>query len=151
MGLLRHQVSFGAQRFKIKEMLGTHLIGLLYATQPEPRGMRRISTGLALTLAMAVAAVADPLSDGTAAIRRGNYTTAFRLVEPLAEEGVAEAEYDLGFLYAVGQGVRQDLVRAYMWLSLAADQGYVDAVSYRNRVAAGMTPDQIAQAQRLAA
>jgi hypothetical protein len=37
-----------------------------------------------------------------------------------------------------------------MWLNLAAAQGYADAVSYRERVAAQMTPDQLAEAQRLA-
>jgi TPR repeat protein len=116
----------------------------------EMGGPLRILAGLAMTFAMAGTSLADPLKDGTTAIRRGDYTTALRLVEPLAEAGVAEAEYDLGFLYAVGQGVRQDLVRAHMWLSLAAAQGYTDAVSYRDRVAAGMTAEQIAEAERLA-
>src|SRR5579871_2086172 len=112
--------------------------------------MKHILTGLVVTPALMGGAVAGPLEDGTAAIRHGDYTTAVRLAEPLAERGDAEAEYNLGFMYAVGQGVMQDFVRAYLWLNLAAAQGYTDAMSYRDRVAATMTPGQIAEAQRLA-
>ena len=51
---------------------------------------------------------------------------------------------------ARGRGVPQDCVQAYKWLSLAADQDNVDAVTDRDLVAAKMTPAQIAQAQKLA-
>ena len=112
--------------------------------------MKRVLVGLVVTPALMGSAVAGPLEDGTAAIRHGDYTTALRLAEPLAERGDAEAQYNLGFMYAVGQGVRQDFVRAYMWLDLAAAQGYPDAISYRDRVAANMTSDQLAEARRLA-
>jgi TPR repeat protein len=112
--------------------------------------MKRVLVGLVVTPALMGSAVAGPLEDGTAAIRHGDYTRALRLAEPLAERGDAEAQYNLGFMYAVGQGVRQDFVRAYMWLDLAAAQGYPDAISYRDRVAANMTSDQLAEARRLA-
>jgi TPR repeat protein len=112
--------------------------------------MKRVLVGLVVTAALMGSAVAGPLEDGTAAIRHGDYTMALRLAEPLADKGDAEAQYNLGFMYAVGQGVRQDFVRAYMWLDLAAAQGYPDAISYRDRVAANMTSDQLAEARRLA-
>jgi uncharacterized protein len=49
-----------------------------------------------------------------------------------------------------GNGVLQDYVLAHMWLNLAAAQGDKDAAKQRDELAAKMTPDQIAEAQRLA-
>jgi TPR repeat protein len=53
-------------------------------------------------------------------------------------------------MYAEGRGVPQDRVRAYMWLSLSAEQGHQKAVGSRNLVTKGMTPAQIADAEKLA-
>ncbi len=44
----------------------------------------------------------------------------------------------------------QDVVPAYMWLNLAAEQGDQDAVQAKDSIAQLMTPAQIAEAQRLA-
>ncbi len=53
-----------------------------------------------------------------------------------------------------GGGVPQDRVAAHMWLDLAAAQSsgfeWDFSVKLRDDVAAGMTPEQIAEAQRLA-
>ena len=49
----------------------------------------------------------------------------------------------------VRQGVQQDVVLAYMWLSLAATQ-QPDVEVERDVAASEMTPDEIAEAQRLA-
>ena len=52
-----------------------------------------------------------------------------------------------------GRGVLQDYVRAHMWLNLAAVGDVVDeeeAVKLRDMVAGLMTPDQIAEAQKMA-
>ena len=53
-------------------------------------------------------------------------------------------------MYDLGQGVVQDYVRAHMWLNLAAVKGDADAVKNRDIVAAKMTTQQIAAAQKLA-
>ena len=53
-------------------------------------------------------------------------------------------------MYAKGQGVPQDYVRAHMWFNIAAAQGDQDAVKNKDRAAALMTPAQIAEAQKLA-
>jgi hypothetical protein len=64
---------------------------------------------------------------------------------------IAEAQYDLGIKYYRGEGVSQDYVQAHMWLNLAAshsgDQSYSQM---RDDCARKMTPEQIAEAQRLA-
>jgi len=49
-----------------------------------------------------------------------------------------------------GQGVPQDYIQPYMWASLAAAQGDEDAVEGLEILGKKMSPDQIAQAQRLA-
>jgi hypothetical protein len=80
-----------------------------------------------------------------------NFPKAFRLNKPLAEQGHADAQYNLGAMYADGEGVPQDNVRAYAWWSVAATQGKEDAKKYKGSVQDLMTPKQIAKGQELAA
>jgi hypothetical protein len=61
------------------------------------------------------------------AFSRGDYSTAFRLYRPLADQGNAEAQAYLGFVYGNGHGVAQDYAEAAKWFCLAADQGNADA------------------------
>jgi hypothetical protein len=44
-----------------------------------------------------------------------------------AEAGVAVAQFNLGFMYATGEGVPQDDAEAVRWYRLAADQGHAEA------------------------
>jgi len=67
-----------------------------------------------------------------------------------AEQGHANAQYDLGLMYSEGKSVPQDYVGAHMWFSLAAAQGVRMATQFRKDVTSNMTPDQIAEAQRRA-
>jgi TPR repeat protein len=46
---------------------------------------------------------------------------------PLAEQGNATAQYNLGFMYNNGEGVLQDYAEAVKWYRLAAEQGNADA------------------------
>ena len=92
---------------------------------------------------------AGPLEDAEAALKRRNYPTAVRLVLPLAEQGDADAQYNLGVIYDNGLGVPQDKVRAYMWFNLSAAQGRDGAAAFRDLIAWRMTPAQIAEAQKL--
>jgi hypothetical protein len=75
---------------------------------------------------------------------------ALKWTRKAARQGYADAQLNLGFRYAKGQGVARDLVRSHMWSNLAAAQGAEMAMDNRAIVAATMTPDQIAEAQRLA-
>jgi hypothetical protein len=52
--------------------------------------MAAVVAGL-IAVAAVVAAVAGPLEDATAARSRGDYSTALRLLRPLAEQGNAAA------------------------------------------------------------
>ena len=71
-----------------------------------------------LTLVLSFPAVAQeskPLSDEVKAA-----------IE-MAEGGDADAQYNLGVMYASGQGVLQDNKEAEKWFRKAADQGHADA------------------------
>jgi TPR repeat protein len=67
-----------------------------------------------------------------------------------AARGYIFAQYNLGVWYAEGQGSPQNAVMAHMWLSLASAKGVGDGAKHRDRVAKLMTPQQIAEAQKLA-
>jgi len=75
-------------------------------------------------MALAVPVNAGPFEDGEAAYNRGDYATTLRLWRPLAEQGDAEAQNNLGRSYGEGRGVPQDDALAYMWFSIAAAHGY---------------------------
>jgi uncharacterized protein len=81
---------------------------------------------LILTLVFSAAAVpagAEPFKDAMAAYQKGDYGTAARLWRPLAEQGFANAQNNLGVLYAKGEGVPQDYAAAMSWYRKAAEQG----------------------------
>lgn len=61
-----------------------------------------------------------------------------------------ESAFRLGENYAFGRGVPQDRVLAYMWFTVAADQGHESAARNRDSVAKDMTPEEILEAARLA-
>ena len=77
-------------------------------------------SGLLLTVGTAWA---DPLKDTTAANPPGDHATALKAYQSLAAQGNAEAQNNLGELYAKGQGVPQDYVQARKWYEKAAAQG----------------------------
>jgi len=61
------------------------------------------------------------------AIEQGDYATAIHELRPLAEKGIASAQFKMGLLYANGQGVPKDDVQARQWYEKAAAQGHTDA------------------------
>jgi TPR repeat protein len=139
-----------------------------------------------LVLSLAAPVAAGPVEDAIAARSGGDYATALRLWRPLANQGdafaqfnlglmyfrgegvpqnhdeaamwfwlaanqgFASAQYNLGIMYSAGQGVPQDYVLAHMWFDLSAAQGDPLAAAHRDRMAARLTPAQIAEAQKLA-
>src|SRR4051812_48536291 len=98
--------------------------------RPEAKIMARavtaISAGL-LVLNLTTPAPADSLEDAVAAYRRADYANALRLYRPLAEQGLAVAQFNVGLMYDVGQGVLQNYPEAVKWYRLAANQGRSDA------------------------
>ena len=66
---------------------------------------------------------------GMDAYLRGDYATALREWIPLAEQGDADAQYNLGVMYDKGPGAPQDYVQARQWYEKAAVQGDANAQS----------------------
>ena len=62
-----------------------------------------------------------------AATERRDYATALGVWRPLAEQGNAFAQCNLGVAYANGHGVSQDFSEAVKWFRLAAEQGHAEA------------------------
>jgi TPR repeat protein len=84
--------------------------------------MRPLLTAPLLGLLLAIPAWAG-FDEGWAAYKRGDYATALRELGPLANQGYAKAQSNLGTMYDNGQGVVQDYVRAHMWYNIAASRG----------------------------
>ncbi len=61
---------------------------------------------------------------GVDAYNKGDYATAFKQWEPLAKKGVADAQYNIGWMYDYGMGVKKYYKDAIKWYQLAADQGH---------------------------
>jgi len=106
------------------------------------------------TLGLTAPAWADWV-EALAAYQRGDYAMALREWRPLAEQGNATAQFNLGNMYIIGLGVPLDYAQAHMWYNLATSRyppsGDRDtAVKNRDLLAKKMTPAQISEAQKLA-
>jgi uncharacterized protein len=72
-----------------------------------------------------IALAASPaFANGEGPYRNGDFPKAYALFSPLAEAGIADAQYYIGLMYAKGQAVPQDAVTAIEWYQKAADQGH---------------------------
>jgi uncharacterized protein len=93
--------------------------------------MRKLTATICLTLAVLLGSVGMSASadfqKGRNAYKSGDYATALREVRPLAEQGDAESQYNLGVMYHKGKGVPQDYKTAVKWYRLAAKQGNIGA------------------------
>ncbi len=56
-----------------------------------------------------------------------DYKTAVKWYRLAAEQGYADAQFNMGVMYSKGKGVPQDYKTAVKWYKLAAEQGYADA------------------------
>lgn len=63
------------------------------------------------------------LDSGLTAVEKQDWAAALAAFQPLAEQGVAAAEVNLGNLYMKGLGVEQDYRAAFRWYLKAAEQG----------------------------
>ena len=64
---------------------------------------------------------------GLDAYQKGDFAVAFQSWLPLAEQGSAAAQFNVGLLYYDGKGIRQDYAQAANWFLLSAEQDYTKA------------------------
>lgn len=69
------------------------------------------------------AASAGSFDDAVTAYKRGDYTNAFKTFMLDAEVGNADAQVNVGAMYANGEGVDQNFDEAIRWYRLSAEQG----------------------------
>src|SRR5271165_3491366 len=95
--------------------------------KPMKRRTAALAIGGLLVPTLFGLASAGSLEDGVAAYRQGDFAAAMRLLRPLADTGDAKAEFHLGRMYALGQGVGQDPGQAVAWYRKAAQHGNAEA------------------------
>ena len=64
------------------------------------------------------------LEKGLAAFNTQDYTQAFTLLKPLAEQGNAESQCMIASMYHLGLGRERIILEAIKWYIKSADQGY---------------------------
>lgn len=120
--------------------------------------MRKNAVAFPVLCGLAFGLLLPPLLDASAASNsKAEASSKLQRRIDLANKGNAPAQFNLGLVYSIGQGVPQDYIQAHKWYNLAAarytalETEYRDkAVKYRDIVSAKMTPGQIAEAQKLA-
>jgi hypothetical protein len=112
--------------------------------------MRNLTFTICLTIAVFMGSAgmgwSADFQKGKTAYESRDYATALREWKPLAKQGNARAQYNLGRMYANGQGVPQNYKIAVKWWKLAAEQG--NGAARRGLAFAEM---QVASAKRMAA
>ena len=93
--------------------------------------MKTLLTTLCLTIAVLLGSVGVSFSadfqKGLDAFNKKDYATALREWKPLAKQGGAAAQFNLGLMYSEGRGVPRDYKTAVKWYTRSAKQGNADA------------------------
>jgi len=89
--------------------------------------MKLLPPALATLLLLTPPAAAQDFAKGWQAYRSGDFAAAQQEWRPLAEQGNAAAQFNLGLMYYKGEGVAQDFAEAVKWFRLAAAQGQANA------------------------
>lgn len=90
--------------------------------------------------------LADPHLIEAASIQmsQGDFESAARLLRRAADQGMAQAQYNLGIFFYNGRGVQKDLGHAVYWFRQAAAQDYPNAVymlAFMSEYGLGCTKD----------
>ena len=99
---------------------------------------------LCTVLLLTSALVHAGFDEGVAAANKGDYQTAFKEWKPLAEQGVAAAQYNLAVMYVNGKGIAQNYTQALYWYNKAAAQGDASAqynLAQMYRMGQGVPPN----------
>jgi hypothetical protein len=86
---------------------------------------------------------------GANAFKKKDYAFAVHMYGVAASWAYKPAEYNLGVMYALGQGVPVDLPRAMAWMTLAAERGEKSYVAARELINAKLSNAQFAQADAI--
>ena len=90
------------------------------------------------------------VATSTPGVASGEREYSLRLSGKTDDQDHVRSQRVLGLMYAVGEGVPQNFVTAYAWLSVAAANGHREAAMNRDRVFQRMSKAQIYRGQELA-
>ncbi len=102
-----------------------------------------------VVLSFCTLSYADVFEDGLNAFGGAKYEEAYDIWRPLAENGDAAAQYYIGIMYANGQGVKRDIILAYAWYSIAAEEQDM-AEENRDDIEKKLSVTQLKRAKKLA-
>ena len=89
--------------------------------------MRRVLFVVFLVVACATGAAADSYEDAVSALEFDDYALAMGLFRPLAEQGHARAQFNMGVLHEHGHAGYESYTEAVQWHRKAAEQGHAQA------------------------
>ncbi len=89
------------------------------------------------------------IAAGLVAMHAANFAAAKARWQPLAKDGHAEAQYQLGKLYLRNGFAEISRPYGFFWLSRAAAQGHAGAKAGKNQLANVMSPEEHLAAQQL--
>lgn len=82
---------------------------------------------IAVLLIFSSVANARGLEEAVKAMRSGDFAVAYCIMHPLAEYGDPDAQYNIGWMYLNGYGLRVNDILALEWWQKASSQGHADA------------------------
>ena len=94
------------------------------------KAMKLLALITALIVALTPPLAAQSYRTGSRAYMTGDYATALKHMRPLAKQGNRKAQKTLGWMYANGRGVAKDDVMAFVWFTVAVENG--DRTAGRN-------------------
>ena len=86
---------------------------------------------------------------GASAFQHKDYAHAVKMYEVAASWAYKPAQFNLGVMYARGQGIPADLPRAMAWMALAAERNDKEYVDAKEVVYSALSKQQFAQADVL--
>jgi len=81
-------------------------------------------------LILSAGAARADFAAGVTAVLAEDYETAMKEWLPLAEQGVAGAQSNIGDMFSNGLGMERDNAQAFFWHLKAADQGVVKSIFF---------------------
>lgn len=90
------------------------------------KAMKTVIVAVVLMLS-SVLPISAQIDEARSAYEAKRYADAWLKYRPLAEQGNAEAEYYVAIMLSNGEGVKEDLTEANVWLNKAAEHGHIEA------------------------
>lgn len=89
---------------------------------------------LGLSLTATVAMAKETLDDASRLYGQGNYKEAARILKDYAEQGDADAQFNIGAYYYLGLGVKKNIKTAKKWIDKSCKNGFQKACEMSSKL-----------------